>query len=74
MAKTIGAGRKPCPINKGDKTMAELIINHQEMTVFVDDFKGFTPDWDEIILPFDRKAVQALEELGYKIFYGHDDI
>lgn len=54
--------------------MAELIVNHEKMTVFVDDFKGFTPDWDEIILPFDRKAVQALEELGYKIFYGHDDI
>lgn len=54
--------------------MAELIINHEEMTVFVDDFKGFTPDWDEITLDFDREAVRALEAQGYEIFYGHDDI
>lgn len=54
--------------------MAELIIDHEEKTVFVDDFKGFTTDWDEIILPFDYEAVQALETLGYQVSYGHDDI
>ena len=54
--------------------MAEIIVNHEDMTVFVDDFMGFTPDWDEIVLPYDRQAVKSLQEQGYEITYGHDDI
>ena len=54
--------------------MADIIIDNETMTAFVDDFKGFTPDWDEIILPHDREAVRVLEGMGYDVTYGHDDI
>lgn len=54
--------------------MAEIIINDETMTAFVDNFKGFTPEWDEIVLPYDQQAVRVLEGLGYDILYGSDDI
>lgn len=53
---------------------AEIIIDHDAMTAFVDDFKGFTPDWDEIVLPYDHQAVRVLVGLGYDVTFGHDDI
>lgn len=56
------------------RAMAEIILDNENMSAFVDDFKGFTDDWDEIVLPYDEKAVQLLELVGYTIEYGHDDI
>lgn len=51
---------------------ATITINGNTATV--NDFVGFTSDWDEIILPVDREAVKALEKQGYTIEYTHDDI
>lgn len=54
--------------------MAEIILDNDNMIAFIDDFKGFTKEWDEIVLPYDREAVKLLELVGYSIQYGHDDI
>ena len=51
---------------------ATITINGNTATVH--DFVGFTPDWDEIVLPVDREAVKALREQGYEIEYTSDEI
>ena len=52
--------------------MAEIILNGK--TAYVKDFIGFTPEWDEILLPVDREAVRKLIEEGYTIEYSSDEI
>lgn len=69
-----GRDKSPSPIKKGEHKMAEIIIDNETMTAFVDNFKGFTPEWEEIVLPYDQQAVRVLEGLGYDILYGSDDI
>lgn len=54
--------------------MAEIRIDYERMVAVVDDFMGFDPDWNEILVPVDREAVKALMEQGFEIEYTSDDI
>ncbi len=51
---------------------ANITINGKTATVH--DFIGFTPEWDEIIVPVDWQEVKALEAQGYEIEFTSEDI
>lgn len=54
--------------------MNTAMITITDKTATVHDFIGFTPDWDEIMVPVDWEAVKALEAQGYEIAFTSEDI
>lgn len=52
---------------------AEITIEEGRIAI-VHNFIGFTPDWDEILMPVDHEAVKALEAQGLEIVYTSDEI
>lgn len=54
-----------------------LYVDARRHEVTVEDFTGFTPDWDEVIVPIPEELVPVLEELreqGWVVTYTSWDI
>lgn len=54
--------------------MTTATITITDKTATVHDFIGFTPEWDEIMIPVDWEVVRALEAQGYEIEFTSEDI
>lgn len=54
--------------------MTTATITITDKTATVHDFIGFTPEWDEIMIPVDWEVVWALEAQGYEIEFTSEDI
>lgn len=54
-----------------------IYVDARRREVTVEDFTGFTSDWDEVIVPIPEELVPVLEELreqGWEVTYTSWDI
>lgn len=59
------------------RDLINIYVDDRRHEVTVEDFIGFTPDWDEILVPIPEELVPVLVELkeqGWEVTYTSWDI